>query len=72
MRPVDRRRFLSGLGRTGALLVTASCLDVIGYAQVGRGPARAFIQPSRARADFDRRVLGAFLGNPGWEAVSNI
>jgi alpha-L-arabinofuranosidase len=65
MRPVDRRRFLSGLGRTGALLVTASCLDVIGYAQVGRGPARAFIQPSRARADFDRRVLGAFLEHLG-------
>ena len=60
-----RRRFLSSLGRTGALLAAGSWLDLIGYAQVSRGPARAFIQPSRARADFDRRVLGAFLEHLG-------
>ena len=44
---------------------TASWLDAIGYAQGGRGPARAFIQQPRARADFDRRVLGAFLEHLG-------
>ena len=65
MSPPDRRRFLSSLGLTGAWLATASRLDVIGYAQAGRGPARAFVQPSRARADFDRRVLGAFLEHLG-------
>jgi alpha-N-arabinofuranosidase len=64
MRSIDRRVFLSGLGRTGAWLATASWLDVIGYAQ-GRGPARAFIQPSPGRADFDRRVLGSFLEHLG-------
>src|SRR5687768_10927792 len=64
MEPMLRRRFLSSLGRTGALLAAGSWLDLIGYAQVSRGPARAFIQPSR-RADFDRRVLGAFLEHLG-------
>ena len=65
MEPILRRRFLSTLGRTGALLAAGSWLDVIGYAQVTRGPARAFVQPSRARADYDRRVLGAFLEHLG-------
>jgi alpha-N-arabinofuranosidase len=65
MSSLDRRRFLAGLGRTGALLATASWLELVGYAQAGRGSARAFIQPSRAPADFDRRVLGAFLEHLG-------
>src|SRR5687767_5263245 len=64
MEPMLRRRFLSSLGRTGALLAAGSWLDLIGYAQVSRGPARAFIQPSR-RADLDRRLLGAFLEHLG-------
>ena len=62
---IGRRPFLSSLGRTGALLATASWLDIIGYAQGGRGPARAFIQPSPGAADFDRRVLGSFLEHLG-------
>ncbi len=62
---IGRRPFLSGLGRTGALLASASWLDLIGYAQGGRGPARAFIQPSPSRGDFDRRVLGSFLEHLG-------
>src|SRR5688572_21560585 len=65
MDPMRRRRFLSTLGQTGALLATGSWLDLIGYAQVSRGPARAFIQPSTGRADFDRRVLGSFLEHLG-------
>src|SRR5688500_7273256 len=64
MEPMHRRRFLSSLGRTGALLAAGSWLDLIGYAQVSRGPARAFIQPSR-HGEFDRRVLGAFLEHLG-------
>ena len=65
MSPIDRRRFLSDLGKAGALLASASWLDAIGYAQIARGPTRAFIRPARGRADFDRRVLGAFLEHLG-------
>jgi alpha-N-arabinofuranosidase len=65
MEPILRRRFLSTLGRAGALVAAGSWLDLLGYAQVSRGPARAFIQPGRVRADFDRRVLGAFLEHLG-------
>ena len=61
MTSTSRRRFLSTLGRAGALLATGSWLDAIGYAQVSRGPARALIQQPRAAANFDRRVLGASL-----------
>jgi alpha-L-arabinofuranosidase len=62
---IDRRRFLSGLGKAGALLATGSWLDSIGYAQAGRGPARAMIQQPRTTADFDRRLLGSFLEHLG-------
>jgi alpha-L-arabinofuranosidase len=61
----SRRRFLAGLGGAGAMLATASWQEIIGYAQAARGPARAFIQQSRARTDLDRRVLGAFLEHLG-------
>ena len=61
----DRRRFLATLGKAGALLASGSWLDAIGYAQTSRGPARAFIQHPRVRADFDRRVLGSFLEHLG-------
>jgi alpha-N-arabinofuranosidase len=60
-----RRRFLEGLGKTGAMLATASWLEAIGYAQGARGPARALIQQPRVRTDLDRRVLGAFLEHLG-------
>ena len=65
MRPMDRREFLAGLGRAGALLATSSWLEAIGYAQAARGPARALIQPARAAADIDRRLLGSFLEHLG-------
>jgi len=65
MNPTDRRRFLTSLGQTGALLATAKWLDVIGYAQARRGLARAVIQPSPSRGDLDRRVLGSFLEHLG-------
>ena len=61
----SRRRFLADLGSAGAAVATASCLDLIGYAQGGRGPARALLQQPRVRMDFDRRVFGAFLEHLG-------
>jgi alpha-N-arabinofuranosidase len=64
MTPSSRRRFLASLGSAGAALTTASWLDVIGYAQGGRSGARALIQQPR-HADFDRRLLGAFLEHLG-------
>jgi len=65
MNAIERRRFLATLGHGGAALAAGSLLESIGYAQVSRGPSRAFIQPSRVRADLDRRVLGSFLEHLG-------
>jgi alpha-N-arabinofuranosidase len=65
MTPSSRRRFLSGVGKAGALLATGSWLESIGYAQAARGPARAVIQQPAVPTDFDRRVLGAFLEHLG-------
>ena len=62
---VGRRAFLSQLGASGALLAAGPWLRSIGYAQVARGPARAVILQSRARAAFDRRLFGAFLEHLG-------
>jgi alpha-N-arabinofuranosidase len=61
----SRRAFLSRLGASGALLAAGPWLRSIGYAQIARGPARAVILQSRTRADFDRRVFGAFLEHLG-------
>jgi alpha-L-arabinofuranosidase len=62
---VSRRNFLSSLGQSGALLAAGPWLRSIGYAQASRGPARAVLMQSRTRADFDRRLLGAFLEHLG-------
>jgi alpha-N-arabinofuranosidase len=59
-----RREFVAGLGRSGAVLATASWLGPMGYAQA-RGPARAVLQRSRTRGELDRRLLGAFLEHLG-------
>jgi alpha-N-arabinofuranosidase len=61
----SRRHFLASLGNAGALLATTSWLEAVGYAQTGRAQARAFIQPSRAASDIDRRILGSFLEHLG-------
>src|SRR5690349_6020060 len=61
----DRRDFLAGLGRTGALLAAAPWLEAIGYGQIARGPARVAIRRARDRDDFDRRLLGSFLEHLG-------
>ena len=62
---LNRRRFLADLGRAGAALAASSWLAGIGYAAVGRGPARAVINRARWRSDLDRRLLGAFLEHLG-------
>jgi hypothetical protein len=61
---IDRRTFLAGLGKAGALLATGSWLEAIGYAQT-RGPARAFVRSVAGRVDFDRRLLGSFVEHLG-------
>jgi len=62
---LSRRRFLEGLGKSGAALAAGSWLPSLGYAQVGRGPARAVLNQARSRGDLDRRLLGAFLEHLG-------
>ena len=65
MKPSDRRSFLAGLGRAGAFMAAGPWLRALGYAQGGRGPARAWLRRSPGRADLDRRVLGSFLEHLG-------
>jgi alpha-N-arabinofuranosidase len=61
----DRRSFLATLGRAGAGLAAARSLGALGYAQGGRGPARAWLRRSPRGVDLDRRVLGSFLEHLG-------
>ena len=65
MSEFDRRTFLASLGGTGAFAATRSWLRAIGYAQAGRGPARAFLRRPAGGGDLDRRVLGSFLEHLG-------
>ena len=60
-----RRAFLATLGHAGALLAGSSWLRALGYAQAGRGPARAWLRRSPGRGSLDRRVLGSFLEHLG-------
>src|SRR6185436_11965467 len=60
-----RRAFLATLGHAGAFLAGSSWLRALGYAQAGRGPARAWLRRSPGRGDLDRRVLGSFLEHLG-------
>jgi alpha-N-arabinofuranosidase len=62
--PSDRRAFLALLGRGSAALAASSWLPGFGFAQT-RGPARAVLLRDHARADMDRRLLGAFLEHLG-------
>ncbi len=64
MHPIDRRSFLAGLGKTGAVVAAGSWLQAIGYAQ-SSGPTRAILRRAPGRVDFDRRLLGSFLEHLG-------
>jgi alpha-N-arabinofuranosidase len=72
MKPSDRRLFLAGLGRAGAFMAAGPWLRALGYAQGGRGPARAWLRRSPGRADLDRRVLGSFLEHLGRAVYTGI
>jgi alpha-N-arabinofuranosidase len=61
---LSRRRFLEGLGKSGAALAASSWLNNIGHAAAS-GPARVVINQGRYRAELDRRLLGAFLEHLG-------
>src|SRR5688572_9448203 len=43
MGTLNRRTFLANVGSTSALVAAGSWLEAIGYAQVSRGPVRAFL-----------------------------
>ena len=62
---LTRRRFLEGLGKSGAALAAGSWLGSIGYAQKAAGPTRTIINQTLYRSDLDPRVLGAFLEHLG-------
>jgi alpha-N-arabinofuranosidase len=72
MKPSDRRSFLAGLGRAGAFMAAGPWLRALGYAQGGRGPARAWLRRSPGRADLDRRVLGSFLEHLGGAVYTGV
>jgi alpha-L-arabinofuranosidase len=63
--PLGRRTFLAEFGRSGAVIAAGSWLSRIGYQAISRGPTRAIIHHARERAEFDRRLLGAFLEHLG-------
>jgi alpha-N-arabinofuranosidase len=65
MSALDRRGFLSNLGRAGTVLATSSWLEAAGYAQVRSGPARVRLRPAPNRGGFDRRIFGSFLEHLG-------
>ena len=61
----NRRRFLSSLGHSGAVLAAGSILGRIGYAQTRDRVTRVAIDSARYRADIDRRIFGSFLEHLG-------
>lgn len=62
---LNRRKFLTDLGRYGAALAAGSWLSQIGYGATRGGPARAVINQARYRSEIDRRLFGSFLEHLG-------
>ena len=62
---LHRRRFLSNLGKAGAILTTTPWLARLGYAARSTGPARTVINQARWRSNLDRRLFGSFLEHLG-------
>jgi alpha-N-arabinofuranosidase len=61
----SRRRFLSNAGLAGAGLAASSLIPLPSYSQGGGRTARATLGLVAPRADFDRRLFGAFLEHLG-------
>ena len=68
---LSRRRFLEGLGKSGAALAAGSWLSGIGYAATS-GPARVVINQARIRSELDRRLLGSFLEHLGRSVYTGV
>ena len=64
-RTSTRRQFLSQAGLAGAGVAAASAFTLPGYAQAGGRTARATLGLVTPRADFNRRLFGAFLEHLG-------
>jgi hypothetical protein len=62
MSDLPRRRFLQQTLGSAATLASSSLLTRLGYAQAADERVRIFLDPRRVRADLDRNLLGAFLG----------
>src|SRR5262249_31539299 len=66
MSPLDRRRFLEGLSKSGAALAAGAWWGGrVGDAAGKAGPARAGVRRGRYRAPPARRLRGAFLEHLG-------
>ena len=61
----SRREFLSQMGLAGAGLAAASAFSLPGYGQARGRTARATLGLVAPRADFNRRLFGAFLEHLG-------
>jgi alpha-N-arabinofuranosidase len=61
----SRRRFLSQVGLAGAGIAAASVLPLPSYSQTHGRTARATLGLVAPRAEFDRRLFGAFLEHLG-------
>ena len=68
---LSRRKFLEGLGKSGAALAAGSWLSGIGYAATS-GPARVVINQTRIRSELDRRLLGSFLEHLGRSVYTGV
>ena len=62
---INRRRFLSTLGQSGAALAASSILGRMGYAQTTDRVTRVAVDSARTRTDIDRRLFGSFLEHLG-------
>ena len=64
-RTTSRRRFLKQAGIAGAGIAASTVFALPGYAQSTGRAARATLGLTAPRADFDRRLFGAFLEHLG-------
>src|SRR5688572_33360793 len=65
MKRTSRRRFLQNAGLAGAGIAASSVFALPSYSQTSGRTARATLGLVAPRADFDRRLFGAFLEHLG-------